>query len=87
GAHTIDITVSDGIDQVTDQHIVVINNVLPRWDVNEDWEVNILDITKIGQEYGTSIEAPYPRWDVNQDGVVNIQDLTVTGYYFGETVA
>lgn len=86
GAHTIDIIVSDGTDQVTDQHIVLINNIHPRWDVNEDLEVNILDITLIGQKYGTSLEAPYPRWDVNQDGVVNVQDLIITGYYFGETV-
>jgi hypothetical protein len=87
GAHTIDITVSDGIDQVTERHIVVINNVHPRWDVNEDLEVNILDITLIGQKYGTAVEAPYPQWDVNQDGIINIQDLTVTSYYFGESVA
>ncbi|MBW6519209.1 MAG: putative Ig domain-containing protein [ANME-2 cluster archaeon] len=86
GAHTIDIIVSDGTDQVTEQHIVNINDVHPRWDVNNDWEVDILDITTIGQKYGTSIEAPYPRWDINQDGIVNVQDLTVTSYYFGETV-
>jgi len=61
--------------------------VHPRCDVNEDGEVNILDITVIGQKHGMTIVAPYPRWDVNQDGVANVQDLTVTGYYFGETVA
>ncbi|MDF1531891.1 MAG: putative Ig domain-containing protein, partial [ANME-2 cluster archaeon] len=86
GAHTIDITVSDGIDQVTETHIININDVHPRWDVNEDWEVNILDITLIGQKQGRSYMAPYPREDVNQDSVVNVQDLTVAGYYFGETI-
>ncbi|MBW6519206.1 MAG: putative Ig domain-containing protein [ANME-2 cluster archaeon] len=87
GAHTIDITVSDGIDQVTETHIININDVHPRWDVNKDGKVNILDITLIGQKQGRSYMAPYPREDVNQDSVVNIQDLTVAGYYFGETVA
>ena len=86
GAHTIDVTVSDGIEQVTDQHTITINNVHLRWDVNEDGSVNILDITTIGQEIGTTVEAPYPRWDVNQDGEVNVQDLSVTAYHFGETV-
>ncbi len=87
GTHTIDITVSDGTNQVTDQHIITINDVHPRWDVNEDSIVNILDITIIGQKFGTSVEKPHPRYDVNQDGIINVQDLTVTAYYFGDTVA
>ncbi|MDW7775651.1 MAG: putative Ig domain-containing protein [Methanosarcinales archaeon] len=86
GAHTIDITVSDGIDQDTETHIININDVNPRWDVNKDGKVNILDITLIGQKQGRSYMAPYPREDVNQDSVVNVQDLTVAGYYFGETI-
>jgi len=60
--------------------------VHPRRDVNEDGDVDILDITAIGQKQGMTIVAPYPRWDVNQDSVVNVQDLTVAGYYFGETI-
>ena len=86
GIHTIDITVSDGIDQVTDQRTITINDVHPRWDVNEDGTVNVLDISIIGQKYGASVEAPYPRWDVNQDGAINVQDMTLAAYYFGETV-
>jgi hypothetical protein len=87
GSHTIDITVSDGIEQVTDQRTITINDVHPRWDVNEDETVNVLDISIIGQKYGKSVGAPYPRWDVNQDGVVNVQDMTLAGSHFGETVA
>jgi len=87
GTYTIDIIVSDGIEQVTGQRTIMINDVHPRWDVNEDGIVNVLDISAIGQEYGTSVEAPYPRWDVNQDGDVNVQDMTIAGYHFGETVA
>jgi hypothetical protein len=60
--------------------------VHPRWDVNEDGIVNVLDISIIGQKYGASVEASYPRWDVNQDGVINVQDMTLAAYYFGETV-
>ena len=86
GTHTIEVTVSDGTESTSMQHSITINDVHPRWDVNEDGEVNILDITLIGQQYGNTVSTPYPRWDVNQDGVINIQDLTVTSYHFGETV-
>ncbi|MDW7775892.1 MAG: putative Ig domain-containing protein [Methanosarcinales archaeon] len=86
GIHIIDITVSDGANQVTHLHTITINDVHPRWDVNEDRIVNILDVTIIGQKYGASIEKPYPRWDVNQDGTINVQDLTITAFYFGDTV-
>ncbi|MCD4703259.1 MAG: putative Ig domain-containing protein [Methanosarcinaceae archaeon] len=86
GTHTIEVTVSDGTETTSMQHSITINDVHPRWDVNEDGEVNILDITLIGQQYGNTVSTPYPRWDVNQDGVINIQDLTVTSYHFGETV-
>ncbi|WP_082093090.1 PKD domain-containing protein [Methanosarcina siciliae] len=86
GNHTIEVAVSDGIEKVTEQNNIYINNYHPRWDVNQDGVVNILDITVIAQNYGSSTVKPYPRWDVNQDGVINIQDLTLAGYYFGETV-
>jgi hypothetical protein len=86
GNRTIEVAVSDGIDEVKEQHIIYINDYHPRWDVNEDGIVNILDITIIAQNYGTDTKKPYPRWDVNQDGVINIQDLTLAGYYFGEIV-
>lgn len=84
GNRTIEVAVSDGIDEVKEQHVIFINNYHPRWDVNEDGVVNILDITIIAQNYGTDTKKPYPRWDVNQDGVINIQDLTLAGYHFGE---
>jgi hypothetical protein len=86
GNRTIEVAVSDGIDEVKEQHVIYINNYHPRWDVNEDGVVNILDITIIAQNYGTDTKKPYPRWDVNQDGIINIQDLTLAGYYFGEIV-
>ena len=85
GSHTILVTVSDGTDEVTSQRTITINNVHPLWDINEDQNVDILDITIVGQKYGTTVESPYPRYDVNQDGIINIQDLVIIGYHFGET--
>jgi hypothetical protein len=58
----------------------------PRWDVNEDGTVNVLDITLVGQNYGQNYTEDLPRWDVNQDGTVNIQDLSIVSGRFGETV-
>ncbi|MEL7664284.1 MAG: right-handed parallel beta-helix repeat-containing protein [Methanosarcina mazei] len=86
GNHTIEVVVSDGIDEVKKQHIVSITDCRPRWDVNEDGIVNILDITIVSKNYGAILSKPYPRYDVNQDGEVNIQDLTLVGHYFGEIV-
>jgi len=86
GIHIIEVNVSDGTESTSIQHSITINDVHPRWDVNEDGEVNILDITIIGQHYGNTVSAPYPRWDVNEDGMINIQDLTITSYHFSETV-
>lgn len=85
GSHTILVTVSDGTNEVSSQRTITINNLHPLWDINEDQSVDILDITIVGQKYGTTVEAPYPRYDVNQDGIINIQDLVVVGYHFGET--
>jgi len=87
GTHTIEITVSDGVEQVTDSRTITINDVQPRWDVNEDGIVDVLDITIISKEYNTSVEAPYPRWDVNQDGEIDVLDMALVGSHFGETVA
>lgn len=85
GSHTILVTVTDGVNEVTSQRTITINNLHPLWDVNEDQSVDILDITIVGQKYGTTVDTPYPRYDVNQDGIINIQDLVVVGYHFGET--
>jgi len=86
GEHTVEVTVSDGIDQVIEQHTIYVNDYHPSWDVNKDWKVNILDVAIVSQKYGTTTTEPYPRWDVTQDGTVNIQDLSVVGYHFGEII-
>ena len=86
GTHTIEVTVSDGIDEVSSSGTITITDLQPRWDVNEDGIVNVLDITLVGQNYGTTYTSDYPRWDVNLDGIVNIQDLSIVAGHFGETV-
>lgn len=86
GNHTIEISVSDGIDEAKMQHIISITDCHPRYDVNEDGVVNILDITNVSREYETTVSKPYPRYDTNQDGEINILDLTLVGHHFGEKV-
>ncbi|WMW23231.1 putative Ig domain-containing protein [Methanolobus mangrovi] len=86
GTHTIEVIVSDDIDEISSSSTVTVTDLQPRWDVNEDGIVNVLDITLIGQNYGQSYTGDLPRWDVNQDGIVNIQDLSIVAGHFGETV-
>jgi len=86
GNHAIEASVSDGIDEVKRQHTIYISECHPRWDVNEDGIVNILDIITVSQKYGTTVSKPYPRYDVNQDGLVNDQDLNLVRNHFGEIV-
>ncbi|WP_340817879.1 right-handed parallel beta-helix repeat-containing protein [Methanolobus sp. WCC4] len=86
GTHTIEVIVSDGTDTVSSSGTVTITDLQPRWDVNEDGVVNVLDITLIGQNYGSNYSEDLPRWDVNQDGTINIQDLSIVSGHFGETV-
>jgi Putative Ig domain. len=86
GTHTIEVTVSDGIDEVSSSGTITITDLQPRWDVNEDGIVNVLDITLIGQNYGITYTGDLPRWDVNQDATVNIQDLSIVAGHFGDTV-
>jgi parallel beta-helix repeat protein len=86
GTHTIKVTVSDGTDEVSSSGTITITDVQPRWDVNEDGTVNVLDITLVGQNYGQTYTENLPRWDVNQDGTVNIQDLSIVSGHFGETI-
>lgn len=86
GTYSIGVTVSDGNTQASRTHIITITDVHPRWDVNQDGVVNILDITLVGQNYGKTYTGTLPRWDVNQDGIVNVQDMSIVAAHFGETV-
>ncbi len=86
GSHIIEVTVSDGTNTVSSSHTVSVTDLHPRWDINEDGIVNVLDVTLVGQNYGNTYSDNFPRWDVNQDGSVNIQDLSIVASRFGETV-
>ena len=58
----------------------VVTTPLLTVDVNQDGTVNILDLTLVAQNFGTST----PRTDVNGDGIVNILDLVFVAQNFGE---
>ena len=53
-------------------------------DVNADGVVNILDLTLVATNFGTTPAAAQPlNIDVNADGTVNILDLTLVASHFG----
>ncbi len=51
-------------------------------DVNGDNNINILDIVKIVNDYGTTGHDPSVAVDINDDGIVNIYDLTIAAGNF-----
>ena len=58
--------------------------VLPRWDINEDGEVDDLDLGLLLLHYGETTSSPYPRWDINEDGEVDDLDLGLLLLHYGE---
>ncbi len=53
-------------------------------DVNADGVINILDLTLVAANFGTTPTADQPlNPDVNGDGTVNILDLTRVASHFG----
>jgi len=85
GSHIINISVNDGTELVSKTITVQINNVYPRYDVNENGVVDIGDLTLIGQHFNEKVTPPYPRYDVNMDGLVNIADIVLAAQHFGES--
>lgn len=47
----------------------------PKWDVNMDGKINILDLIIVTKHFGKPIVENNQRADVNGDGVINILDL------------
>lgn len=84
GNHVITFDITDGTDIVSKTISVYVNNIYPRYDVNENGVVDIGDIAVIGQHFNEAVSSPYPRYDVNMDGVVNIMDIVLAGQHFGE---
>ena len=48
---------------------------IPPYDVNQDGEINILDLTLVADDLGKN--ATQTQTDINGDGVVNILDLVI----------
>ena len=67
---------------VTTQDSEIVEHITPRWDVNKDGVVNILDLTLVAARFGQTGAAPF---DVNGDNVVNVLDLTLVATHFGES--
>jgi hypothetical protein len=76
--------VSDGIYTDHENITITVNDVYPRYDVDENGMVDIADLVIIGQHFNEIQTAPYPRYDVNMDGIVNILDITIAAQHFGE---
>ena len=84
GTHTGD-TYGNVNTTWVNQTAKTVNNLIPRYDVNEDGKVDILDITIVAvQHYGETTNLPYPRYDVNADGKVDDLDITIVEQHFGE---
>jgi len=84
GYHNIYISVSDGTAITNSTITIYVNNVYPRYDVDDNGIVDIRDLVIIGQHFSDIVSAPYPRYDVNMDGVVDVLDITTTAQHFGE---
>jgi len=64
--------------------LVVKPTPYPRWDVDEDGDVDFWDLAKVAAHYGEKTEPPYPRWDVDEDGDVDFWDLAKVAAHYGE---
>ena len=56
----------------------------PKWDVNADGQVNVLDLILVARHFGEKASAT-SNVDVNSDGVVSILDLIVVAQHMGES--
>ncbi len=56
-------------------------------DVNEDWQVDVVDLTKVSLAYGFFEGEPGydPESDINTDGLVDMRDLTYVAMNLGTT--
>ena len=54
----------------------------PNWDLNNDGQCNLLDLTLISNHYGEAGPNGWIREDVNNNGIIQVLDLIlITGHY------
>ncbi len=58
----------------------------PKWDVNADGQVSVLDLILVARHFGEKASAN-SNVDVNNDGVVSILDLILVAQHMGESTA
>ena len=56
----------------------------PKWDINMDGKINILDLIVVTKHFGEPIRENNQRADVNGDGVINILDLVAVANAFSK---
>ena len=56
----------------------------PKWDVNADGQVSVLDLILVAQRLGETATAN-SKFDVNDDGVISILDLILVARHLGES--
>ena len=54
----------------------------PAWDVNKDGQVNVLDMSCVGQKFGQTGSPGWIREDVNKDGQINVLDMSLIGQHW-----
>ena len=71
--------VSDGSLTDYEEITITVNQPYEDWDTNTDGLANVLDMVKVGQQWGDEGASGWIREDVNEDGTVNVLDMTVIG--------
>lgn len=82
-----DITLLDSQGQVVpvqSDDITVLVSEFPRWDVNRDGRVDVLDFIAIAKYYGQVATDISRHADVNSDGKIDVQDLVLVGKRYGD---
>jgi len=86
---------SDGISDtaytidanILDHYPLMLPSPRPPGDVNGDGIVDILDIARVAQAFGSTPNTPpWDYWaDVNSDNIIDVYDIVVVALHFGET--
>ena len=72
--------------EVPEIKITIEDQAFPAWDVNQDGQVNVQDLTLVAQHLGADASVNRQA-DVNNDGTINVLDLIVVAQHLGESTA